>query len=85
MLAPFPTYQIPEVTRFGQTLRARRAQVLAYWNTDGLSNGGTQGISVLKETARGSLKPQQLNFLMAAQHVSRRTRHPHPPSEPETS
>ena len=44
VIASFPTCPIPEVARLGRTPRAWRAQVLAYFATDGLSNGGTEAI-----------------------------------------
>ncbi len=36
----------------GRTLRAWRAQVLAYFDPDGLSNGGTEAINMLIEKTR---------------------------------
>ncbi len=48
----FPTCPAPEVARLGRTLRAWRPQVLAYFDTDGLSNGGTEAINMLIEKAR---------------------------------
>jgi transposase len=44
VIATFPTCPIPEVARLGRTLRAWRAQVLAYFDTDGVSDGGTEAI-----------------------------------------
>ncbi len=44
LLASFPSCPVPEVARLGRTLRAWRAQVLAYFDTDGLSNGGTERV-----------------------------------------
>jgi len=52
VIASFPSCPIPEVARLGPTLRAWRAQVLAYFATDGLSNGGTEAINMLIEKAR---------------------------------
>jgi transposase len=52
VIASLPTCPIPEVARLGRTLRAWRAQVLAYFDTDGLSNGGTEAINMLIEKAR---------------------------------
>ena len=52
VIASFPTCPIPEVARLGRTLRAWRTQVLAYFATDGLSNGGTEAINMLIEKAR---------------------------------
>lgn len=37
----FPSCPIPEVARRGRTLRAWRQQILAYFTTSGVSNGGT--------------------------------------------
>ena len=51
-LASFPTCPVPEVARLGRTLRAWRAQVLAYFVTHGLSNGVTEAINMLVEKAR---------------------------------
>ena len=52
VIASFPSCPIPEVARLGRTLRAWRAQVLAYFVTDGLSNGGTEATNMLSEKAR---------------------------------
>jgi transposase len=38
---------IPEVARLGRTLRAWRTQVLAYFDTSGVSNGGTEAINLI--------------------------------------
>lgn len=43
---------IPEVARLGRTLRAWRQQVLAYFSTQGVSNGGTEAINLLIEKTR---------------------------------
>ena len=48
----FPTCPIPEVARLGRTLRAWRAQVLAYFDTHGVSNGGTEAINLIIEKVR---------------------------------
>jgi transposase len=52
VIASLPTCPIPEVARLGRTPRAWRSQVLAYFDTDGLSNGGTEAINMLIEKAR---------------------------------
>jgi transposase len=44
VLDSFHTCPIPEVARLGRTLRAWKAQVLAYFDTSGVSNGGTEAI-----------------------------------------
>ena len=52
MLDSFHTCPIPEVARLGRTLRARRSQVLAYFDTSGVSNGGTEAINMIIEKIR---------------------------------
>ena len=52
ILDSFPTYPIPEVARLGRTLRAWKAQVLAYFDTSGVSNGGTEAINLIIEKVR---------------------------------
>ena len=52
VIAGFPSCPVPEVARLGRTLRSWRAQVLAYFDTAGLSNGGTEAINLLIEKAR---------------------------------
>jgi transposase len=44
VLDSFHSCPIPEVARLGRTLRAWRAQVLAYFDTSCASNGGTEAI-----------------------------------------
>ena len=72
VIASFPTCPVPEVARLGRTLRAWRAQVLAYFATDGLSNGGTEAINMLIEKARRlahgyrNLDNYRLRMLLAA-------------------
>ncbi len=52
LLETLHTCPIPEVARLGRTLRTWRSQVLAYFDTDGLSNGGTEAINMLIEKTR---------------------------------
>lgn len=52
VLDSFPSCPIPEVARLGRTLRAWRTQVLAYFATSGVSNGGTEAINLLIEKTR---------------------------------
>ncbi len=52
VIATFPTCPIAEVARLGRTLRAWKQQVLAYFDTDGVSNGGTEAINLLIEKTR---------------------------------
>ena len=52
VIASLPTCPIREVARLGRTLRAWRAQVLAYFDTAGVSNGGTEAINLIIEKTR---------------------------------
>jgi transposase len=52
VLDTFHTCPIPEVARLGRTLRAWRAQVLAYFDTGGVSNGGTEAVNLIIEKTR---------------------------------
>jgi transposase len=52
VITTFPTCPIPEIARLGRTLRAWRSQVLAYFATHGVSNGGTEAINLLIEKTR---------------------------------
>jgi len=52
VIASFPSCPIPEVARLGRTLRQWRHQVLAYFDTTGVSNGGTEAVNLLIEKTR---------------------------------
>ena len=52
VLDSLPNCPIPEVARLGRTLRAWKAQVLAYFDTSGVSNGGTEAINLIIEKVR---------------------------------
>jgi len=52
VIASFPTCPIAEVARLGRTLRAWRTQLLAYFDTGGVNNGGTEAINLLIEKTR---------------------------------
>ena len=52
VLDSFHTCPIPEVARLGRTLRAWRAQILAYFDTHGVSNGDTEAINLMIEKVR---------------------------------
>ena len=52
VIASFPTCPIPEVARLGRTLRAWRTQVVTYFDTTGVSNGGTEAINLIVEKVR---------------------------------
>jgi hypothetical protein len=52
VLDSFHSCPIPEVARLGRTLLAWRAQVLAYFDTRGVSNGGTEAVNLIIEKVR---------------------------------
>jgi transposase len=52
IIAAFPSCPIPEIRRLGTTLRRWRAAFLAYFDTDGASNGGTEAVNGLIELHR---------------------------------
>lgn len=52
VIASFPSCPIPEVARLGRTLRSWQQQVLAYFTTNGASNGGTEAINLVIEKTR---------------------------------
>ena len=52
MISSFPSCPIPEVARLGRTLKAWRQQLLAYFNTSDISNGGTEAINLIIEKVR---------------------------------
>ena len=52
VLDSFPSCPIPEIARLGRTLKAWKTQVLAYFDTLGVSNGGTEAINLITEKIR---------------------------------
>jgi transposase len=52
VISSFPSCPIPEVARLGRTLRAWKPQLLAYFATHGVSNGGTEAVNLLIEKTR---------------------------------
>lgn len=52
ILASFPSCPIPEVAKLGRSLRAWKAAILAYFDTNGASNGPTEAINGVIETTR---------------------------------
>ena len=52
IIAAFPSCPVPEIARLGKTLRRWRTAFLAYFDTDGASNGGTEAINGLIELHR---------------------------------
>ena len=47
-----PQLPDPEVARLGRTLKAWKQHVLAYFDTVGVSNGGTEAINLIIEEVR---------------------------------
>lgn len=72
VIATLHSCPIPEVVRLGLTLRAWRAQVLAYCDIDGVSSGGTEAINLIIENTRclahgfRTLGHYRLRILLAA-------------------
>ena len=52
VLDALPSCPVPEVARLGRTLRSWRAELLAYFDTAGASNGPTEAINLLIEKIR---------------------------------
>lgn len=53
VLESLHTCPIPEVAKLGRTLRQWRTEILAYFDTGGVSNGSTQAINgVIEKTRR---------------------------------
>ena len=72
VLDSFHTCPIPEVARLGRTLRAWRAQVLAYFDTSGVSNGGTEAIQPdHRESPPARPRLQRFRSLQTPNHARR--------------
>jgi transposase len=52
VITSFPSCPIPEIARLGRTLRQWRSHVLARFDTDRISNGGTEAINLIIEKTR---------------------------------
>lgn len=71
-IAVLHTCPIPELARLGRTLRQWRAQILAYFATGGVNNGGTEAINgVIEKTRRlahgfRNFENYRLRILLAA-------------------
>jgi transposase len=52
LIASLPTCPVPEIARLGRTLRQWRSHVLARFDTDRISNGGTEAINLIIEKTR---------------------------------
>ena len=72
LIQRLPACPIPEIARLGRTLRKWKDAFLAYFDTDGASNGPTEAINGIIElgrrTARGYRNPtnDQLRMLLIA-------------------
>jgi transposase len=52
VLESFHTCPVLEIARLGRTLRSWRTEILAYFDTGGISNGGTEAINLIIEKVR---------------------------------
>ena len=72
VLDSFHNCPIPEVARLGRTLRGWRAQVLAYFDTSGVSNGGTEAIQPdHRESPPTGPRLQRFRSLQTPNHARR--------------
>lgn len=78
-----PSGPTPEFARLGRTLRIWKQQVLAYFKTRGVSNGGTEAVNLVIEKTRRlahgfrNFTNYRLRILLAASGNA-------PPSETQT-
>lgn len=52
LIDTLPSCPIPEIARLGKTLRRWKTVFLAYFDTDGASNGGTEAVNGIIELGR---------------------------------
>ena len=52
LIQKLPSCPIPEIARLGKTLRRWKTAFLAYFDTDGASNGGTEAVNGVIELGR---------------------------------
>lgn len=52
LIEKLPSCPIPEIARLGKTLRRWKTAFLAYFDTDGASNGGTEAVNGIIELGR---------------------------------
>ena len=77
------TCPVGEVARLGRTLRQWRVQILAYFTTGGVNNGGTEAINLLIEKTRRlahgfrNFEHYRLRILLAADGSRPYKRRPH--------
>ena len=81
LIQRLPRCPIPEIARLGRTLRKWKDAFLAYFDTDGASNGPTEAINGhyrTRQTHRQRLpQPHQLQTPNAPHHRRPRRLHPH--------
>ena len=81
LIQRLPACPIPEIARLGRTLRKWKDAFLAYFDTDGASNGPTEAINGhyrTRQTHRQRLpQPHQLQTPNAPHHRRPRRLHPH--------
>ena len=88
LLASLHTCPVPELARLGRTLRAWREQLLAYFTTGGVSNGGTEAINgVIEKTRRlahgfRNFTNYRIRILLAADGTRPYRRYPRARPEP---
>jgi transposase len=68
LLDSFHTCPIPEVARLGRTLRAWKGQILAYFDTHGVSNGGTEATNLIIEKSVGIRRRRQTHLIKMNYH-----------------
>lgn len=72
VIETLPTCPIPETVRLGRTLRKWKTTILAHFDTDGASNGGTEAVNGLIELGRriargfGNFDHYRLRMLLIA-------------------
>jgi transposase len=91
LLDSFHTCPIPEVARLGRTLRAPwKGQILAYFDTHRVSNGGTEAINLIIEKVRRlahgfkDFDHYRLRIMLAADGRRPYTTRPQPCLTPKT-
>ena len=88
LLDTLHTCPIKEVARLGRTLRQWRQEILAYFTTGGVSNGGTEAINgVIEKTRRlahgfRNFANYRIRILLAADGSRPYRRHPRPSPQP---
>jgi transposase len=80
------TCPIPEVAKLGRTLRQWRTEILAYFDTGGVSNGGIEAINgVIEKTRRLAQGFRNLHQLQDPDPARRRRHPPLPASADQVS